>query len=55
VQIQNQVLNRVLSARDTFPLPAPVRLLDKSAALRRIPAWIVGVGVRPEHVRTPQA
>jgi 2-polyprenyl-6-methoxyphenol hydroxylase-like FAD-dependent oxidoreductase len=53
VQIQNQVLNRVLSAREPFPFPRFLRLFDKSAPLRRIPAHIIGVGVRPEHVRTP--
>jgi hypothetical protein len=30
-----------------------VRLLARFAALRRIPARLVGVGVRPEHVASP--
>jgi len=55
MEIQNQVLNRVLNARDNFPTPAPLHWLDKSAFLRRIPARIIGVGVRPEHVRSPVA
>jgi len=33
--------------------PWPVRLLDAVAPLRRIPAQLVGMGMRPEHVRTP--
>lgn len=35
-------------------LPLPLRLLQKFPVLRRIPARIVGLGFRPEHVRTPQ-
>jgi 2-polyprenyl-6-methoxyphenol hydroxylase-like FAD-dependent oxidoreductase len=33
-------------------LPLPLRLLDKFAFLRYIPARVVGVGVRPEHIKT---
>ena len=32
-----------------------MRLLDELPALRRIPARLIGMGVRPEHVRTPDA
>jgi hypothetical protein len=32
--------------------PLPVRLLQRWPALRRIPARIIGIGFRPEHVRT---
>jgi 2-polyprenyl-6-methoxyphenol hydroxylase-like FAD-dependent oxidoreductase len=52
MEIQNQILNRVLQTRQTFDAPGALRLLDKSAFLRRIPARIIGVGIRPEHVRT---
>jgi hypothetical protein len=30
-----------------------VRLLNRYPLLRRIPARLVGMGFRPEHVRTP--
>jgi 2-polyprenyl-6-methoxyphenol hydroxylase-like FAD-dependent oxidoreductase len=50
VQIQNRVLNRVLDAQEPFNAPWFVRLLDGSAFLRRIPARVVGVGFRPEHI-----
>ncbi|MBS0479720.1 MAG: FAD-dependent oxidoreductase [Proteobacteria bacterium] len=33
--------------------PLVAKLLDRIGLLRRIPAWIVGVGFRPEHVRSP--
>ena len=41
---------------DTTPLhrlPLPLRLLQMFPVLRRIPARLIGVGLRPEHVRTP--
>jgi len=34
-------------------LPLPLRLLQWFPVLRRIPARVLGVGFRPEHVRTP--
>jgi 2-polyprenyl-6-methoxyphenol hydroxylase-like FAD-dependent oxidoreductase len=34
-------------------LPLPFRLLQQFPWLRRIPARIVGLGFRPEHIRTP--
>jgi 2-polyprenyl-6-methoxyphenol hydroxylase-like FAD-dependent oxidoreductase len=34
-------------------LPLPLKLLRMFPILRRIPARLVGMGVRPEHVRTP--
>ena len=34
-------------------LPLPLKLLQQFPALRRIPARIIGLGFRPEHVRTP--
>jgi 2-polyprenyl-6-methoxyphenol hydroxylase-like FAD-dependent oxidoreductase len=36
-------------------LPFPLRLLQQFPVLRRIPARLIGMGVRPEHVRTPDA
>jgi 2-polyprenyl-6-methoxyphenol hydroxylase-like FAD-dependent oxidoreductase len=36
-------------------LPLPLALLQRFPLLRRIPAYLVGVGVRPEHIRTPYA
>lgn len=34
-------------------LPLPFWLLQRFSILRRIPARLVGLGVRPEHIRTP--
>jgi 2-polyprenyl-6-methoxyphenol hydroxylase-like FAD-dependent oxidoreductase len=36
-------------------LPLPLRLLQQFPVLRRIPARVVGMGFRPEHVHTPDA
>jgi 2-polyprenyl-6-methoxyphenol hydroxylase-like FAD-dependent oxidoreductase len=52
VFIQNNVLSRVLSSRETITPPWPVRLISRWPLLQRIPARIVGLGIRPEHVET---
>ena len=52
IAIQNNVMTRVLKLeRDPKP-PFLVKLLDRCAFLRRIPARLVGIGFRPEHVQT---
>ena len=52
--VQERILSRVLSAdADAADPPFVLRLLSRFALLRQIPARIVGVGVRPEHVRSP--
>jgi 2-polyprenyl-6-methoxyphenol hydroxylase-like FAD-dependent oxidoreductase len=53
--IQNRVISRVLSANKQIQVPLVVRLLRNFPVLRRIPAYIVGVGFRPEHVETSDA
>ncbi|MGR8934551.1 MAG: FAD-dependent oxidoreductase [Gammaproteobacteria bacterium] len=37
----------------TQALPLPVRLLQAFPILQRLPAYLLGLGLRPEHVRTP--
>jgi 2-polyprenyl-6-methoxyphenol hydroxylase-like FAD-dependent oxidoreductase len=53
VQIQNRVLSATLASRQRIRPPFVLRLFRKFPLLRRIPARLIGVGVRPEHVRTP--
>ncbi|HEY3092628.1 MAG TPA: FAD-dependent oxidoreductase [Vicinamibacterales bacterium] len=55
VFIQERVLFRTLKSGVPAKLPLVARLLNRFPVLRRIPARLVGLGVRPEHVRTPQA
>jgi 2-polyprenyl-6-methoxyphenol hydroxylase-like FAD-dependent oxidoreductase len=53
VLIQDRVISRVLAARRQPGLPWPLRLLRRWPLLRRIPARLIGMGFRPEHVKTP--
>ena len=41
-------------AHDAPAAPFAVKLLDWLPVLRRIPARLLGLGFRPEHVRTPE-
>lgn len=56
VAVQNRLLVPVLASASQSPasgLPWPLRLANRMPWLRAVPAWLVGVGVRPEHVATP--
>jgi 2-polyprenyl-6-methoxyphenol hydroxylase-like FAD-dependent oxidoreductase len=53
VVIQNRVIKPVLATKQRPSAPMMFKLLDWFPALRRIPARVVGLGVRREHVRTP--
>jgi 2-polyprenyl-6-methoxyphenol hydroxylase-like FAD-dependent oxidoreductase len=55
--LQNRVIARVLDSGTMAPLKPPValRLLDRFPYLQRLPARLVGLGVRPEHVRVAEA
>jgi 2-polyprenyl-6-methoxyphenol hydroxylase-like FAD-dependent oxidoreductase len=55
VQIQQRVLSPVLASTQTPTLPWPVKLFNWFPVLRRFPARLIGMGIRPEHVRTPDA
>jgi 2-polyprenyl-6-methoxyphenol hydroxylase-like FAD-dependent oxidoreductase len=50
--IQNRVIRPVLTDRDRFSPPLAIRLLALVPFLRRIPARMIGLGFRPEHVHT---
>jgi 2-polyprenyl-6-methoxyphenol hydroxylase-like FAD-dependent oxidoreductase len=53
VFIQNQLINRFLGVDKPMSPPWPLRLLNRWPLLRRLPAQLVGIGVRPEHVKAP--
>ena len=55
VLIQNKVISRILSSSRNVAVPWPLKLMQQWPWLRRIPARVIGIGFRPEHVRTPQA
>ena len=50
VAVQRRIIARVLVETGRLRPPLAVRLLGKIPFLRRIPARIVGLGIRPEHV-----
>jgi 2-polyprenyl-6-methoxyphenol hydroxylase-like FAD-dependent oxidoreductase len=54
VMVQKRVIGRVLSSSQPLTAPMLLRLLQRWPVLRRLPARIVGLGFRPEHVRTPE-
>jgi 2-polyprenyl-6-methoxyphenol hydroxylase-like FAD-dependent oxidoreductase len=51
--IQKRVISPVLATTQRPSAPAAFKLLDWLPVLRRIPAYVIGVGVQREHVRTP--
>jgi 2-polyprenyl-6-methoxyphenol hydroxylase-like FAD-dependent oxidoreductase len=50
--LQNNVVRPVLDSTRPLTLPWPLKLLQKYSYFRRFPARLIGVGFRPEHVRT---
>jgi 2-polyprenyl-6-methoxyphenol hydroxylase-like FAD-dependent oxidoreductase len=55
VMVQTRIIRPVLGGAATSSLPLPLRLLRDWPFLRRIPARLVGLGFRPEHVKTRAA
>jgi 2-polyprenyl-6-methoxyphenol hydroxylase-like FAD-dependent oxidoreductase len=54
VAVHNRVLKpTVFGGRRTLRVPWPLKVLDAVPWLRRWPAQFLGLGVRPEHVRSP--
>ena len=51
--VQNRVISRVLHSNVPLRPPFAIRLIARFPLLRRIPGRMIGLGVRPEHVRTP--
>jgi 2-polyprenyl-6-methoxyphenol hydroxylase-like FAD-dependent oxidoreductase len=51
---QNNVIRNVLSSSKPLSPPWPVKLLGRWTFLQRIPARLLGLGFRPEHVKTPE-
>ncbi|MGQ7792632.1 FAD-dependent oxidoreductase [Faunimonas sp. B44] len=54
VLLQNRVIAPTLARRERVAVPPPLRLLARFPVLRRIPARLIGMGFRPEHVRTAE-
>jgi 2-polyprenyl-6-methoxyphenol hydroxylase-like FAD-dependent oxidoreductase len=54
VAAQNNLITPVLDGSKPPAMPFALKLLNRFPALRIIPAYAVGVGIRPEHVRSPK-
>jgi hypothetical protein len=52
VAVQNTIMRDVLGAKGELRVPFAVKLLQRWPVMQRIPARFVGMGARPEHVRT---
>jgi len=56
VAVHNRVLKPTVSGRvRALTIPWPVKVLDAVPWLRRWPAQLLGMGVRPEHIRSPDS
>ena len=56
--IQNRIISRVLSGGwqpQATRAPWPVRVVDRVPLLQRIPARLIGLGFRREHIQSPNA
>jgi 2-polyprenyl-6-methoxyphenol hydroxylase-like FAD-dependent oxidoreductase len=53
--IQNRVISRVLASQRQLRMPWILRMVRRFPILARIPARLVGLGIRPEHIHTPDA
>jgi 2-polyprenyl-6-methoxyphenol hydroxylase-like FAD-dependent oxidoreductase len=51
--VHNGILGPVLEANAQMDAPLALRMLDRIPILQRIPARLVGLGVRREHIRSP--
>jgi 2-polyprenyl-6-methoxyphenol hydroxylase-like FAD-dependent oxidoreductase len=53
VMLQSRVIGRVLASTEKISPPLLLRLIGLVPVLRRLPARIIGLGFRPEHVSVP--
>ncbi len=48
--MQERIINRVLKSTSVFVMPLPLRLARRFPLFRRMTAYAIGIGARPEHV-----
>lgn len=51
VFLQNRLIGATLARRERLTPPLALRLVTMFPCLRRIPARLIGIGLRPEHIR----
>ena len=55
VAVQNTLIASALEGAGPVHVPAALSLMQRFPLLQRIPARVIGMGVRPEHVHSPAA
>jgi 2-polyprenyl-6-methoxyphenol hydroxylase-like FAD-dependent oxidoreductase len=55
VAAQNRLINPLLDSTQPARMPFVLKLLQWVPALQALPAYAVGIGARPEHVRSPES
>jgi 2-polyprenyl-6-methoxyphenol hydroxylase-like FAD-dependent oxidoreductase len=55
VVVQDMLLAPALASTERPKPPWPVKLMNWFPVLQRIPARVIGMGFRPEHIRSPDA
>jgi 2-polyprenyl-6-methoxyphenol hydroxylase-like FAD-dependent oxidoreductase len=53
--VQRRIISRVLASRERPKPPSFFKLFNRFPPLRGIPARLIGIGIRPEHIHTPEA
>jgi 2-polyprenyl-6-methoxyphenol hydroxylase-like FAD-dependent oxidoreductase len=53
--VQNRAIDPLMRGVPITSPPLAARLFDEFPLLRRLPARLIGIGVRPEHIHTPDA
>jgi 2-polyprenyl-6-methoxyphenol hydroxylase-like FAD-dependent oxidoreductase len=55
ILVQNRIIRPAIDTQRRLSPPWPVRFFQRCPMLRRVPAHVIGIGFRPEHVKTPDA
>ncbi len=53
VFVQNAIITKVLTSKDKLETPIVLRIAQNLPILRHLAGRMVGLGVRPEHIATP--
>jgi 2-polyprenyl-6-methoxyphenol hydroxylase-like FAD-dependent oxidoreductase len=53
VVVQRRIIRRVLAGETRPSVPGVIRMSQRFPILQRLPARLVGLGIRPEHIQTP--
>jgi 2-polyprenyl-6-methoxyphenol hydroxylase-like FAD-dependent oxidoreductase len=52
--VQKRIISNVLATKQNLTAPFVVKLLNWFPILRRLPARLIGIGFRPEHINSPE-